>query len=258
MTILRTASKVGSMRSRSLFAAFAVCGALAGATGCVAPLTRWAPLALTPGALGAAPPEVRVTRTDGSVVKVYRAGLDADTLVGWGNPVGTYRRIRIPLGEVRSVETRSRVGPAAPLAAGARVRLRLRGPGRGYTVTGSLLALTADSVAILPAASVRRAAYPRAALAGLDVPSYGRATARGLLVGGLAGTVIGAGVGFAGGGDPDALMVRSASAAAAVGSVLLGTLGAVGGAILGANTTAERWRPLGLDGVHIGVSPAPH
>ena len=71
-----------------------------------------------------------------------------------------------------------------PMVQGATVRLHPRDATVIFRVTGTLVAVTADSVVITPAGSSRRQACSRSGLAALDVWTRGRASATAVLAAG--------------------------------------------------------------------------
>lgn len=135
---------------------------------------------------------------------------------------------------------------------------------------GTLGALTADSVVLLQD-PFRRVSIPRAAVQTLEV-SRGRVNRQGLatVVGSVAGAVAGALI-AAGtyenpcGGAPNAFsgaacqLKSSTQGEAVLGGALLGGLaGGLGGLLVGAGLSTERWERVPLDrleGVRIGVTP---
>jgi len=147
--------------------------------------------------------------------------------------------------------------PAAP-SRGATVRLHLRRSLGISMITGALLEVTADSVVIAPSGFFHRVGYPHSDLAALDVRTRVRATAKFLLVGGVAGGVLGAAAAGFAGGDDDGTLTFLADAGRTVLGAAAGTLvGVLVGAVTAARLGEERWVRVDLDQLRIDVSALP-
>lgn len=144
----------------------------------------------------------------------------------------------------------------AALQPGDRVRVEAP-PQRGtYLVTA-----LADGELVLEGADGREVRIPHARLSRLDVDrgprSRGSGALKGLAIGGGAGIIAGAVVGYASGDDecdPGSwcIMTMTAGQKAGVGAVVLGSVGGAVGAAFGAVSPGRRWEglrlPLTLDG----------
>jgi len=138
---------------------------------------------------------------------------------------------------------------------GATVRLHLRRPLGTSSVTGTLLQVTPDSIIIAPSGFFHRYGYPRSSLAALDVRTRVRATARFVLLGGLAGGAFGAVAAYAGGDDDGSLSVWADGGRTVLGAAIGALTGMAVGAITAARVGEERWRRVDLDQLQVGVSP---
>jgi len=138
---------------------------------------------------------------------------------------------------------------------GATVRLHLKRSLGISTVTGTLLELTADSVIIAPSGFFHRYGYPRSNLTALDVRTRVRAPVRFVLIGGLMGGAFGAVAGYAGGDDGTSLFADGGRTV--IGAAAGALVGMVVGAVAAARVGVERWRPVDLDQLRVGVSPPP-
>jgi len=153
--------------------------------------------------------------------------------------------------------------PDTLVRAGAPVRLHLSGGPRGdYVLTGSLVALTADSVTVVPSARTERSAYPRARLVAMEVSVRERAggapVIRSALAGAAMGAMVGALIGLASGSDEPGFMSFSAEDKALMGGAAGAAIGLVGGLVVGvagSQRTVERWREVDLS--RLGVDQAP-
>lgn len=155
-----------------------------------------------------------------------------------------------------------------PVAEGRVVRLRLRPGGdsarEGSRPAGRLARLDADSVVL--ALDGGPAAFPRAAVARLEVHegrrSRGREVLRGAAFGLLGGAAVGALVGVAT-HDPDSGCRADAWLCpdlgrgydAAIGAVVLGGIGVVAGGTWGATRLLDRWRRVPMGELRVGFVP---
>jgi hypothetical protein len=134
------------------------------------------------------------------------------------------------------------INPSLPV--GERVRVRIVGRPDAWTL-GNVSRLSVDTLWLRSGAD--SVVVPLRLLQRLDVPRGSRSNfGRGLAIGALSGTVLGALAGLASGDDPpcgDAWFCWrwSAGDKAEMGAVGFGVLGAVVGGIAGAATRSERW-----------------
>lgn len=135
---------------------------------------------------------------------------------------------------------------------GDQIRVRAAGVRGAWTV----LSVTPDTLRLQRDGGEEAVATDR--LTGVDVSlgprSRGAGAARGAGIGGLAGVLTGAALGFADGDDPPGLLAFTAEAKAFFGAVVLGAGGAVTGGIIGALAPGHRWRR--FDDASLTVEPA--
>jgi hypothetical protein len=164
--------------------------------------------------------------------------------------------------------------PAAPgteaIDPGTRVRLTFEGdadplaPGRGGARTrrvGRVIVVGDRTVTVAFDGHSRPVEFDQASIAGLERSLGGRprgkGAARGAGIGLLAGVAGGVLIGIASGDDERGLVAFSAGEKAAIYGIGLGALGTIGGAIVGASRSTERWErgaPVfakGRVGVHV-------
>ena len=143
-------------------------------------------------------------------------------------------------------------GPV-PLLAGTRVRLAWREQGR--TLEGEFRALRGDTLVVYDPVLARQVVAPVGQLRSLEVLRSRRtASTSGSRVGALIGAVAGAAVGAASyqpGGFVDYGQGASIFGGAAVGA----GAGLLVGLAVGSTMVTERWDPVPLSSVHVGVAP---
>lgn len=130
---------------------------------------------------------------------------------------------------------------ASGLQAGAKVRIRIVGQ---PTITGVLLGPVRDSARVSTVGGSR--AIPRGEIKRISVSAGRESAGRSMLrkggIGALAGFLGGVILGFADGDDdPRGWFAMSAGEKAAVGGIVLGGVGFLGGSVVGLATPGERW-----------------
>jgi hypothetical protein len=154
---------------------------------------------------------------------------------------------------------------AAPVVAGTRVRLDVPALG-ARLVIGSVLAAEADTIVLAPDGEGAGLIVPLAGVRRLEVGHRRTHAVEGAVVGLLAGIVAGA-VAQPCEDDPEtgepcslgdlALSIPYALVPEVESRMtILALAGMIAGGILGGNVTTERWRPVALDGLLLGVAPA--
>jgi hypothetical protein len=154
----------------------------------------------------------------------------------------------------------------APAAGGVAVasgtRVRVSPPGAGRQ-SGTLIALTGDTL-VLRRANGDTATWARAGVTRLDLSRGRRGHPwRGAAIGFAVAAAVGAVAGAAAHEPPDpespscrdrGLCGASRGAEATEAALLLGTLGAVPGAVIGAMIRTERWQRTPLGAWHVGLT----
>jgi hypothetical protein len=118
-------------------------------------------------------------------------------------------------------------------------------------VKGTLEAVTGDSLRVRPTPAGPALSLAAGPQTRLFVFTGRRSSAgRGAAIGGVAGVLAGAIIGFAGGGDcyEDEFLCFDRGTLAAAGALTLGGVGLVGGLIVGALSSHETWARTGWSG----------
>jgi len=154
------------------------------------------------------------------------------------------------LGLVGSLPLRLATQTTGSLGFGQRVRLRTESS--SSWVTGTILALDADSVRLLLSDTTRQLSIRRRAITRLEVSrgmksSAGRGARKGLL--------IGAAVGVLAGVAPDDQSYFTAPQRALLLGVGFGGLGALLGSIIGGSSVHERWDRVSLGEARVTLVP---
>lgn len=136
---------------------------------------------------------------------------------------------------------------AQALAPGTRVRVGVRDAIPAQRV-GTLVSLRGDTLAWRAEHDTTAVAVPLAALARLDTSAgFRRHTVNGLIIGAATGVALGVTIGIASGNDPQGEFLRfSAGDKAVMAGAVLGVAGTVIGAGIGWAVKSERWMPFSL------------
>ena len=137
-------------------------------------------------------------------------------------------------------------------------RKKLKGSVLIGQIVGTVVRLDSDSL-VVSEGEAESLAIPLASVARIEV-SMGqkRNAGTGALIGLLVGVGSGALAGYSAGDDEPGIISFTAGEKAALGGVLLGAVGLVIGTVYGPAEKTEKWKPVSLDRMAIGITPQRH
>ena len=144
---------------------------------------------------------------------------------------------------------------SSPVVPGARVRIKARSVSK-HRLVGTVVTVGPDTLQFRSKKHAAPLAIPIASLEKLDVSTGSKGNfANGAIMGLVSGGAVGAIIGLAAGDDESGFLQFSAQDKAAMAGGLLGGVGLLFGAAIGASIKSDKWESVSLERMRVDILP---